>query len=102
MSHRHHPLFLGPHATKLRGTWVRSKRTGREGYIVHIERYRNLHILEGEPDDPETANEPILWIVFPPDPAQKEAGGKTWVAAGATASEVKKLKGWPNYFEEEE
>ncbi len=75
----HHPLFLGPSDTPLRGVWVRHKVTGYAGYINHVERRRN-------PDE-----RPLLWIVYPPGHLDNGTTVKTWSAGSAYADEVKKL-----------
>lgn len=90
---------MGPHNTSLRGEWVRSLRTDCIGFIVAIERPRNRDKIGGRysTDEDPRANEPRLWIVYPPIPGSIV---KKWSTGFALREEIKRKK-WPNYYEEE-
>lgn len=83
---RIHPCNLGAPSIKLRGVWVRTLRTDRVGYISYVEMRRD--------------EEPLLWIILPPDTRYKEAGGKQWSATSATVKEVKRLNWEPEELPE--
>ena len=82
----HHPLFLGPHGTKLEGKVVKHKGLGIYGTISHAERRRNYP----EDDDP-AANKTRLWILYPPIPGGK-GSEKTWRAGSAFPEELAKRR----------
>lgn len=78
---RRHPVMTRAPSTKLRGLWVRNKRTNAIGYISYVTK----------PVSPD--ERPILHIVYPATPHNKKAVGLKIHAAGqAYADEVKRIK----------
>lgn len=80
MSRQHHPLFLGPSGTKLKGVKVRHKTTGAVGRIAYVERRRN-------PEEP-----PKLWIIYPPQRLPDGNRFKIISAGSAYINEVKRIR----------